>query len=207
MIKNKAVFFDFDGVIHNTFQFHLNGIRNYFNVDLSAENYRAMHDGNFYNAVAPKGLEHADWPAYTKSIHDEFSAFAANSDEKKYLHDLSKESKLFLVTSGSRFPVEGYLKANHILECFTDARYFEDGLSKTDKFKDLFAEYSVLPENAVFVTDTVGDVREAHEVGLRSIAVTFGYHDRARLEAVEPFRIADSWKEVADAIDDAFSAA
>ncbi len=60
----------------------------------------------------------------------------------------------------------------------------------------LMTENGVTIANTIFVTDTLGDIREATKVGIRTIAETFGFHNRERLKLGDPFRIVDSWEEI-----------
>ena len=44
----KAVLFDFDGVLHDTFSLHRRMISDFSGYELSEEEYRDMHNGNFH---------------------------------------------------------------------------------------------------------------------------------------------------------------
>ena len=200
----KFVFFDFDGVLHNTFEFHLERIESILGAALSEEDYRAMHDGNFYRKPSIP-IKNEDWVLYNKSIEVELRKLRLRPDVKRHIEQLSQIYTLLLVTSGSRKPIEGYLQQNGVLDCFIDALYREDSLSKVEKFKTFFERYGANSGNSVFVTDTLGDVAEANEMELRSIAVTFGFHDRERLEKGKPYNIVDTWEGIPGAISEAFS--
>ncbi len=89
-----------------------------------------------------------------------------------------------------------------VLELFTKIMGFETHKSKVEKFKILMAEHGVTPENTIFITDTLGDIKEAHKVNIRTIAETFGFHTRERLALGTPFTIVDSWKEIEEALDE-----
>jgi len=56
------------------------------------------------------------------------------------------------------------------------------------------------PGNCVFVTDTLGDMREAAEVGISSIAVSWGFQKHATLEQGKPFRVVDKPADLATAV-------
>lgn len=201
---DKAVFFDFDGVIHDTDEFHIRCMSKYFERSISEDEYKAMHDGNFYESV-PESLKNADWDGYAKSVQDEHAAFKVEEKVKEHLGKLARSYKLFLITSGYRVQIEPYLRNNQIDPFFTDKQYYEDAAAKTEKFDHLMGRYNISPENSVFVTDTLGDVREAHQVGVRSIAVTFGVHGREHLASGEPYAVVDSWEEVVEAVEKALA--
>jgi len=43
-------------------------------------------------------------------------------------------------------------------------------------------KYKIKKTETLLVTDSVGDVKEAHEVGIKAIGVTWGLHEKERLE-------------------------
>ena len=57
-------------------------------------------------------------------------------------------------------------------------------------------KYDIDTSSCVFVTDTLGDILEANKLGIKTIAVDFGYHERARLERGNPFAIVSDFKEI-----------
>ncbi len=52
------------------------------------------------------------------------------------------------------------------------------------------------PEHAVMVGDTTHDLRMAEAAGIPSVAVTYGVHQRAELEAARPTYVAETFPEV-----------
>ncbi|WP_405820061.1 HAD-IA family hydrolase [Streptomyces sp. NBC_01390] len=56
------------------------------------------------------------------------------------------------------------------------------------------------PEHAVMVGDTTHDLRMAEAAGIASVAVTYGVHQRAELEAARPTHVAETFPEVVDRI-------
>jgi phosphoglycolate phosphatase len=59
--------------------------------------------------------------------------------------------------------------------------------SKEEKIKTVFAEYGTDASECIFVTDTLGDIREATKVNVGAIGVTWGFHERERLAQGKPF--------------------
>jgi phosphoglycolate phosphatase len=98
--------------------------------------------------------------------------------------------------------VGDYLVNNGIQDLFDRALFKEDGLLKVEKLRMLETKYDATPATSVFVTDTVGDVLEGHKAGLKVIAVTFGYHNRARLAKAAPEALVDSWPELVALLQD-----
>ena len=64
--------------------------------------------------------------------------------------------------------------------------------SKKEKIDHALEKYGIPREQAFYIGDTVGDILEARAAGVRSVAVTWGWHDRERLVAVSPDFIVDT---------------
>ncbi|MEI6511214.1 MAG: HAD family hydrolase [Candidatus Uhrbacteria bacterium] len=71
-----------------------------------------------------------------------------------------------------------------------------DHRDKTPELVRLCAQYGVDPSNACYVGDMTFDVQAAKRAGMKSIAVTTGYHPRALLEAENPDALFDSLTEL-----------
>jgi HAD superfamily hydrolase (TIGR01509 family) len=54
----------------------------------------------------------------------------------------------------------------------------ETAIKKVEKFKMIQEKYGVSADEMIFVTDTVGDIKEAQEAEVPTIAVTWGAHKR-----------------------------
>ena len=190
----KAIIFDFDGVIHNTFEFHWKNIMDFTNVNLSEEEFKAIHDGNFFDHQH-KELENADWKGYRDYIYSKQVQLKMTVEVKDTLLELNQKYPLFIVTGAGFRNISNYLKNNEA-GFFKEILGFEAKKSKIDKFNFIFDKYNLKPEECVFVTDTLGDILEANQVNVKTIAVDFGYHERERLEKGNPWRVISSFKDV-----------
>ena len=84
---------------------------------------------------------------------------------------------------------------------FKDILGVESHASKEEKFKMLFKKYKLNNKNCLFVTDTLGDILEAGKLGIPTIAVDFGFHERERLEKGKPLMILSKFEDILPAID------
>ena len=187
----EAIIFDFDGVIHNTFDFHRGKIKEYFGVELSADEYRDMHNGNFY-AHGVAELKEADWSGYSDFIRTDQTNLRIDAKMKEGLLALREHYALFIITSAVTRSVLDYLESNGLGGVFREVLGMDLHASKVDKFKMLFKKYALRSEDCLFVTDTLGDILEANEVGVKTIAVDFGFHGRETLKKGKPFKIVSS---------------
>jgi phosphoglycolate phosphatase len=74
--------------------------------------------------------------------------------------------------------------------------------SKVVKINYLLDKYKISPENSVFITDTLGDVREANECNVKSIGVTWGLHKEDTLKMGNPEKIIENPIDLFDAIEE-----
>ena len=51
-------------------------------------------------------------------------------------------------------------------------------------------KYKVKPNGTLIVTDSTGDIKEAKEVGIKSLGVSWGVHNEVALKAENPHFIA-----------------
>jgi HAD superfamily hydrolase (TIGR01509 family) len=189
------VIFDFDGVLVDSFDFHLRKVNELYGVELTAAEYRDIHEGNFYANGLDK-LEGIDFHEYAKQVSQEEGGLPFCSDANELLRELHTITSLHLVTSGWEVQVMPFLKNKHIDQLFTSFWFADQGASKSEKLGKLLRAHQAKPVECVFVTDTLGDIRAAKKVNMPSVGVTFGYHDRVRLEVGEPDMVVDTWDEL-----------
>jgi phosphoglycolate phosphatase len=190
----KHIVFDFDGVIGDTFDLNLVLSQKHSITTPTLEDFLAHHDGNVYEepkiAYDPTKVhvwysEYAELVSYT---HLENSITPIQQLAEKYtLHINSSNSEVSLIAA---------LSKAGIYKHFEKIMGKETHRSKVEKFHMLFSEYGATPENTLFITDTLGDIKEATKVNVRTIAETFGFHNRERLALGNPYAIVDSWDEV-----------
>jgi len=183
----KLILYDFDGVIVDSFAVSL-GILKKKNPQITDRDYRDCFLGNFYDARV-KGRSDIIWgspdeffPRYAEQLMQTPPVPGITSA----IQEFTKEFSQIIVTSTINSPVREYLRAYNLDQYFKAVFGKEAGHSKTDKIRDAVARFGARVENAIFITDTLGDLKEANAAGIRSIAVTWGFHDRATLENGNP---------------------
>ena len=119
------------------------------------------------------------------------------------IKSLSKKYNLAVVSSTSSSYIKSYLEERNILSNFSDILGSDFILSKLDRIKNLLKKYKILQKDAVFITDTLGDIIEAKKCDINSIGVTWGFHERQTLEKGNPFAIIDDPRDLIKAVDNA----
>lgn len=109
---------------------------------------------------------------------------------------ISETYLLFIISSNQETALEIYFHNNELTHIFSEILGVETHTLKIAKFQHLFEKYSLTADECIFVTDTLGDIREGNKVGVRTIAVDFGFHERSRLEKSSPYKIVSSFEEL-----------
>lgn len=127
--------------------------------------------------------------------------FPGISDLVKTLHKM--DYILAINSSANQRNCMVLLEKNEIIECFDFIGVAEVSKSKVEKFKMIEEKYAVPKDNILFVTDTLGDIREADKAGINTVAVTWGAHNKTYFNR-EPhknlIKIVDSVDELKDLI-------
>lgn len=188
----KAVIFDFDGVIHNTIMLQYEMYKQ-FVPDTTLHEYKNLYDGNIHANTKVSG----DNGGSFRVLQDEkYKQLKIKEEIKAELLNLAGVFDVFIITSNSEGTINRYFENNGISNFIDKILGQETHKSKAEKFKILFAKYDLNKDDCIFVTDTLGDILEANKLGINTIAVDFGYHERRRLEKGQPFRIISSFKEI-----------
>ncbi|MBT6690622.1 HAD family hydrolase [archaeon] len=189
----KAVIFDFDGVIHDTLDIAYGINRKVSKNDISLDEYKDIFNGNIYK---DKTITPESYSEFFELQRKEFEDLEIKEDIRNELLKLKDEYELFIISSNEEVVLNNYLENNDILHLFERVLGVETHKSKIEKFKILFDEHGLDENNCVFVTDTLGDILEANKVGVGSIAVDFGFHERHRLEKGNPKKIVSSFEDI-----------
>ena len=187
----KHLIFDFDGVIADTHDINW-AISSECDPAATYEDFLAHHDGNVFAEPRIK----FSIPGFFSKEYKKHLNINHLSKAVGPLKRFKKDYSLYIISSTREEIIKEVLEKAGILDLFTRVMGPETHRSKIEKFKMLMAEHGIADDNTIFITDTLGDIKEAHKVGIKTIAETFGFHNRERLALGEPYKIVDSWEEV-----------
>ncbi len=199
MTMIKAIIFDYDGVLQDTFELHRCKIKEFSGIDLCREDYQAIHDGNFPGSHF-KPLQNINWSDYGDFVYPIHLSLKMEMKIKTIITQFSKQFSLFVLTSSGTKNISGYLKNNDLNSNFKEVFGAEICRNKEEGFNMIFKKYGFSAEECLFVTDTLGDILEANKVQVKTIAVDFGFHDRKRLEKGSPYAIVSSFDDIRDIV-------
>jgi phosphoglycolate phosphatase len=204
--RKRFVLFDFDGVIADSFALGHDIARIvHAGVQMSPDDYRALFEGNVYDALDKNGIARKDteyFNHYASRMEEEVGLFTGMDS---VVQELARSYRLFIVSSTTSELIRMFLTRHALDQHFEQVMGSDIHSSKTEKIRMIFNDYGVHADRCVFVTDTLGDMREAKEHRIGAIAVSWGWHSHGTLEKGIPFRIVDTPAELPDAVDDYFA--
>jgi phosphoglycolate phosphatase len=187
-MKYKVIIFDLDGVLYDSPKM-VNDLFLYTYPTMTQEMMNEILCGNFHEELDKFKLTNKP---REETIQEKESRLKMYQEKKRTLPLYDGMQKLleFLFEKGYILTINtSALEKNCVplLEYAGIAKLFdyiatkETAVSKVEKFRIIMKKYSVTPEETVFVTDTLGDVREADIAKVPTIAVTWGAHDLSYL--------------------------
>lgn len=203
----RFVFFDFDGVISDSHAIAFE-IAQKVCVHMTMEKHRRHFEGNINDWKLADELDHsacdhdADWWGL---YLPRFAGVHPFPGSIRAVQDLGEKYRLAIISSTVSSPIMEFLKKYDAAHYFSDVMGNDVHPSKVAKMNMLFERYSLSPEHCVFITDTLGDMREAEHVNVGTIGVSWGYHEKERLAKGNPFRIVDHPQELVAAVDTYFA--
>ncbi len=123
---------------------------------------------------------------------------------KILIRELDANYLLAIVSASEYSTISDFLETQNIRNSFVGILGGNSNGEKAAKIAQLLREYEIAPQYTIMITDTTGDVREARECSVQSIAVTWGFHDRERLRRAEPAFYVDTVQELEHVIETYF---
>ena len=94
------------------------------------------------------------------------------------LKDLHSSGRILALNTSAYSPAcVPCLTRHKVIDFFDYMGTADISRSKVDKFKLIKEKYNIDFSEMIFVTDTIGDLKEARVVGVPTIGVTWGVHD------------------------------
>jgi phosphoglycolate phosphatase len=196
MNKNKIIIFDFDGVIVNSCQLSFELNRESFS-DITYTDIQEWAEGNVYTRKLREDYDDSFvelyFERYSQQIKTLIPVEGIESVLEKFISD---GYKLVIVSSSDEESIDGFLEKYNLTKYFDGVMGRKTSSSKVKKFKLIFKKYKIKSNETVMITDSIGDVKEAMEVKIKTIGVSWGIHEAKRLKETGADFIAETPKDI-----------
>jgi len=196
---NTLFLFDFDGVLADSLDLYAEAVARCLErigtpIVKNREDYLALFDGNYYESMAARGVDLAEFARAAKELFPQidYDAMKPFPGLIPVLDVLHRDHLLAVISSNGSRTIRSMLERFGFAPFFKEVFGSDFHLSKTEKIGHALEQYGIPGQRAFYVGDTAGDVLEARAAGVRSVAVTWGWHDRERLTAVHPDFLVDA---------------
>lgn len=204
MSMKKILVFDFDGVLFDTMALVNQATMELF-PSLTEEMARELLVGNLHEGlekIAHLRIQHTEeekarWREEYSKKKAEAPMFVGAKAMLEELH--AAGYILVLNTTAANQNCLPLLEKAEITGLFDFLATKEMSKSKVEKFTLIEEKYGISPNEMLFVTDSLGDLRESDIAGVPTIAVLWGAHDRSFFEREEHknlIGVVESFKEL-----------
>lgn len=197
-----GIIFDMDGTLANSFDYVVDFLVKEKRIkDFNSAQKDELRDLSMVAMAKKLGFHWWDGPRLiikgrrrmNASIND-LGAFKGMHEIVRKVHEEGHE--LFILSSNSVKNIQQFIKKEGLEEYFLEI-YGGVGLfSKSSSLKRLLNDQNIEITNSVYVGDELRDIEAAQSIGMRIIAVTWGFASKNELESANPTGLADTTQEL-----------
>ena len=189
----KLLLFDFDGVLVDSLDVYEKTVtlclaKINHPLKRGRQEFLELFDGNFYEMLAQKGVELDKFMTASVDILSQVNYKEIKPFDAMWpvLQELKKKHCLIVISSNDTPTIQEALRLYGFEDIFQEILGSDFMLSKKDKILYAIKKYSVIPSDIYYIGDTIGDIKEGKQAGVRTAGVTWGWHDKAKMASSNP---------------------
>jgi len=190
--NKPVIFFDFDGVLVDSFDFVVE-IAKELNPHVDVSLIRWVMEGNVMEQLQELKRRTGfvvDHDHFDQRYGEHLAGHPLIGGMKEAIEDVARDHSLAIVSSSHSDPIKSFLDAQGVSDHFKAVLGKDVHPKKTHKMQmhlDSFGGKK--PQKSLLVTDSLGDIQEAHSLAIPSLAVSWGYHSEQTLRKGNPHAI------------------
>lgn len=199
----KLFLFDFDGVVVDSLDVYEGTVTKCLEkigqpIIKSRSDFLDLFEDNFYLSLVKKGVDLEAFMYASTDIlkHADYSGMKPFYDLIPVLKKLENCSITAIISSSGTNEISSIMIRFHLNGYFRNVFGSDVNLSKKEKILLALDKFEIKREKAYYVGDTTGDIKEAKTVGIKTIAVSWGWHSKERLAAAGPDHLIDRPEEL-----------
>lgn len=202
----KTVLFDFDGVIGNTFNLGYEVMRTdgFLRKEVTKEEFRFHFEQNIYDLE----LDEKSLNEILEKQRGYFGKYAPGLYEMdpypgivEVIKMLSQKYELILISSTIKDVLDKYLARTDLRKYFKDVYPANYDLDKKEQIEKIKNNSGASSGEMIYVTDTLRDIRIANDLGIKSIAIAWGYQTLEMLKKGDPLALIKTPEEIVDVVE------
>ncbi len=195
--------FDFDGVLVDSLDVYEKTVTDCLKkinqpLTRGREEFLELFEGNFYESLVKKGV---DLNAFMKASVDileqvNFKDIKPIDAVVPVVEKLHKNHCLIVISSNESSSIKEALELFHYDGYFREILGSDFMFSKKEKILYATKKYQVAPQNTYYIGDTTGDIKEGKQAGVKTVGVTWGWHNKEKMAAAKPDYLFDTPQEL-----------
>jgi len=199
----NLLLFDFDGVLVDSIDVYEKTVTDCLReigqpLTRGREEFLELFEGNFYESLVQRGVDlkkfmEASVNILAKVNYAEMKPFDAI---RPVLRELAKTHPLVVISSNDTPTIQEALRLYDFNGIFQDILGSDFMLSKKEKILYVIQKYNVTLQDIYYIGDTTGDIKEGRAAGVKTVGVTWGWHDKDLMASSQPDYLFDQPEEL-----------
>lgn len=189
----KLLLFDFDGVLVDSIDVYEKTVTDCLEnihqpLTRGREEFLELFEGNFYESLVQKGVDLDKFMTASVDILAgvNYAAMKPFDAIRPVLRKLAKNHPLIVISSNDTPTIAEALRLYDFEGIFQEILGSDFMFSKKDKILHVIKKYNVTFSDIYYIGDTTGDMKEGRAAGVKTVGVTWGWHSKEKMAAVQP---------------------